>query len=483
MCKNTFNEITAILNIKISKTSAPFNKSCKFAAAKIITIMLKKITLLLFICCIVSFGFAQKSKKKNNPSPKKNDYFEITVNGSTKIQDLYCPNTPLEFDFNILDTTLNNLKFCWVSSYIPDPICNVTPIVYSFPLIGSYKVTLTFVTPTDSVIVSDFVTINVDFSRHIEVVEVCQGKKITIPTLTHGDITFLDIQEDNLCTPWDTLKYQSVNGCDSLVRWCIKMKPYEKKEYKISSCDSVKWGDVIYHKPNNLVKDTSFTAERIHPYPTLDPCCNCDTLIKLHITIIDTGRLIPIFDQKAFCAGDDMKGTISLETNFTAFDWKIIETDSTWTVLRDTIIDITTPGFYYVLAYMDTSLYDTLKDLRIVNCSKSAVDTVKDCKLIIPNVITPNGDNINDVFGIKKLNLIRENELTIYDRWGKVVYHKRNYKCVYREGGFQNIEEAFDGKSRGGQDLPEGTYYYAFKYKAFPKDSKQIYTGSLLIIR
>jgi len=451
--------------------------------------MLKKITLLLFICCIVSFGFAQKSKKKNNPSPPKNSYFEITVNGSTKIQDLYCPNVPLEFDFNILDTTLNNLKFCWVPSYIPDPICNVNPIVYSFPLIeekppyiSRYKVSLTFFSPTDSIIVSDTIPINIGFSRHEEVVEVCQGKTITISTLTHGDITFFDIQE-NMNTPWDTLKFQSVNGCDSLVRWCIIMKPYETKEYSISSCDSVIWDNIIYHKPTKMTKDTSFTAERIFPTSNQDPCCNCDTLIKLHITIIDTGRLVPIFDQKAFCADDDMKGTIGLNTNFTAFDWKIIETDSTWTVLRDTIINITIPAKYYVLAYMDTSLYDTLKDLRIVNCSKDTTITVEDCPLIIPNVITPNGDNINDVFGIKKLNLIRENELTIYDRWGKSVYHKRNYKCVYRDGGFQNIEEAFDGKSRGGQDLPEGTYYYAFKYYAFPDKNKKTYTGTLMIIR
>jgi hypothetical protein len=52
---------------------------------------------------------------------------------------------------------------------------------------------------------------------------------------------------------------------------------------------------------------------------------------------------------------------------------------------------------------------------------------------------------------------------------------------VFRENTYKNVEEAFAGISRGGQRLPDGTYYYAFKYDAIPKP--KTYTGVLVIIR
>jgi gliding motility-associated-like protein len=448
--------------------------------------MLKKFTLLFLLISVISFSFAQKLKRKSNATPPKNSNFEITVNGETTLEDRYCPNDSLLFDFNVLDPIIGDLSYCWSFAFYNDSICNETPIKRPFPLDllnpdnSVYRVTLSFKNSNDSIITSDTVYINIDYSREKIEVEVCQGRSITISTHTHGDITFEDVQSSD-CTPWDTLK--SVSGCDSLVRWCIKMKPYELKEYSISSCDSVVWGKDTVWRPLDYEGDYGDgLIERIIYSNSTDPCCDCDTLIKLHVTIIDTGKLVINFDQNAFCANEDMGGTIDLETNFTAFDWVYKDTeDSTWTVLREASIEVELPGYYYVLAYMDTSLYDTLKDLRIVNCSKDTIMRIDDCPLIIPNVITPNDDGINDVFGIKKLNPVRENELTIYDRWGKVVFSQKNYKCMYKNGGFVNIEEAFDGFSRGGQKLPEGTYYYAFKYHAFP-DGKT-YTGTLMILR
>jgi gliding motility-associated-like protein len=238
------------------------------------------------------------------------------------------------------------------------------------------------------------------------------------------------------------------------------------------------------------VGDTTITVERI--FFATDPDSSCDTLITLNVTIIDTGKLVIKFDQDDFCKGDDMKGKIELEEpNFTAFDWKYfsrenqVQPDSTWIGLTEPYLDITEPGFYYVYAYMDTSLYDTLDYLRIVatTCAKTKDTIVEDCKLVIPNVFTPNGDKDNEVFGIKKLNLKRENELIIHDRWGKEVFRQKNYQCVYKSDGFHNTEKAFDGHSRGGQKLPDGTYYYAFKYDAFPKKKAKTYTGVVVILR
>lgn len=62
----------------------------------------------------------------------------------------------------------------------------------------------------------------------------------------------------------------------------------------------------------------------------------------------------------------------------------------------------------------------------------------------IPNVFSPNGDGQNDQFHIENAQYI-DNELSIYNRWGQMVFHATNYRNQW-----------------GGYGLPDGTYYYIF---------------------
>jgi len=48
--------------------------------------------------------------------------------------------------------------------------------------------------------------------------------------------------------------------------------------------------------------------------------------------------------------------------------------------------------------------------------------------VVIPNVMTPNGDNKNDLFVIKNLMEWEYKELIIVNRWGQVVYYNYNYQ-------------------------------------------------------
>jgi gliding motility-associated-like protein len=73
-------------------------------------------------------------------------------------------------------------------------------------------------------------------------------------------------------------------------------------------------------------------------------------------------------------------------------------------------------------------------------------------KLEIPNVFTPNGDNVNDVFFVKASNLTSI-EAVIFDRWGTKVYD-----VVSKTG---NI--AWDGKNFKGVECAAGTFYYIIK--------------------
>jgi gliding motility-associated-like protein len=457
--------------------------------------MLKKLALIFLICSIATFGFAQKSKQKAKAKSPKSIYFEMLIDGNPTPKDRYCPFDTILFTFEKKDLTVTEYSFEWYNnfsqdSYFTDSIQLAFPTNpnVTYPNVSAYNVYLRFEIPTDTIPIRDTITttIYVDYIRTQLDTTVCEGREITVSTTTHGDITFTDVHSD-VFTQWDTLP--SATGCDSLVRWHIAMDPYIIEEYEISSCDSVIWGDIIVKRPPDVEGDYEVPIERV--FFAKNQETGCDTLKILTVTIIDTAQLTIVFDQDAFCNGDDTKGKINLETNFTAFDWRYIpdikyqDKDSTYTKYKteDGIeIDIDYSGWYYVFAYMDTTLYEILDSLLIVNnCGLWADTLVKDCDLIIPNVFTPDGDGMNDYFGIKKLNPNRENDLTIYDRWGKNVFHQKNYQCVFKEGAFQNTEEAFDGFSRGGQELQEGTYYYVLKYDAIPK--AKTYTGALLLLR
>lgn len=71
------------------------------------------------------------------------------------------------------------------------------------------------------------------------------------------------------------------------------------------------------------------------------------------------------------------------------------------------------------------------------------------------NMITPNGDEKNDVLYFPNIEKFGQNSLKVFNRWGNLVYQKVNY---------QSDDERFDG-TYNGQPLPPGTYYYMISFR------------------
>jgi len=102
------------------------------------------------------------------------------------------------------------------------------------------------------------------------------------------------------------------------------------------------------------------------------------------------------------------------------------------------------PGTYTVTAYMNKGV-----------CQDTAVSIIHvdiPSKLEIPNVFTPNGDGVNDVFFLHVANLT-EISAMIFDRWGHKVYELSS--------STGNI--AWDGKNEFGNDAAAGAYFYVIK--------------------
>jgi gliding motility-associated-like protein len=115
--------------------------------------------------------------------------------------------------------------------------------------------------------------------------------------------------------------------------------------------------------------------------------------------------------------------------------------------------------------------------LSVNECvSEYSIPVIVEANLEFPNVITPNGDGINDVFLIKDLNPERANKLVIVDRWGKTVFNEQNYQTYMKDGQVYNTERGF-----GVGDISDGVYFYTFFYEGAVRTIR--FSGSITVIR
>lgn len=77
-----------------------------------------------------------------------------------------------------------------------------------------------------------------------------------------------------------------------------------------------------------------------------------------------------------------------------------------------------------------------------------------DCNLIVPNVISANGDNINDYFKIRGLLNFPGSTLSVFNRWGNKIYSSDDYKNDWKpnvsSGTYFYILNVSDGRKLNG---------------------------------
>ena len=98
------------------------------------------------------------------------------------------------------------------------------------------------------------------------------------------------------------------------------------------------------------------------------------------------------------------------------------------------------------------------------------------CPPIIPNVLTLNDDENNDLFIIHLLSpeLYSESILTIYNRWGDIVFMSKQY-------GMNT--DWWDGKHmKTKQNVNTGTYYYVLELFHNTKEEKDLFSGYIEIL-
>lgn len=119
-------------------------------------------------------------------------------------------------------------------------------------------------------------------------------------------------------------------------------------------------------------------------------------------------------------------------------------------------------GTYSVtLTTMDTTLN-----------AEFSIAKVDCCHPVIANAFTPNGDGVNDDFGVKlKYCEVQILEFSVYSRWGELM--------------FQAIEptDRWDGTTMNGTEAPSDIYVYVTRYKVADETEEKSEKGNVALLR
>lgn len=196
---------------------------------------------------------------------------------------------------------------------------------------------------------------------------------------------------------------------------------------------------------------------------------NCSVTLDTNIYINTTPPVSSFTHNAPQCLG---RGSISFNNISYPGDTAMPIINWLWNY-GDGNTDIDSTQLNHEHVYSDTGTYNVSLVVTALNgCKDTLTSTVyieEPYQLFIPNVFSPNGDNINDYFRVIS-GCINQLEVDIYDRWGNYVY------------GYNDKTGKWDGTRNSNKKADDSVYYYIVKVT--DRDNKvEIYTGTVTLIR
>ncbi len=154
-------------------------------------------------------------------------------------------------------------------------------------------------------------------------------------------------------------------------------------------------------------------------------CTHFDSVLVTVLPDISTDFIVnKIYD----CHSHPKVELLNLSVNSNAYEWSF--GDGQTSTDDSTIHTYEEPGKYTI----------RLNASNEGQCQKSKEEEINIADIYVPNIITPNGDEKNDVFQVITDARV---DLKIFNRWGKELYKDPDYQNNWN-----------------GKDVPAGTYFY-----------------------
>ena len=369
---------------------------------------------------------------------------------------------------------------CEISCNVELPVCSGTAVTLSVPDNYQYKFSWSNGQTTNRIVVRPLVTTSYSVTIRDAATDalVCQSDPFTVEVMPRFEVKFRQVKLT--CS-----NREEENGRNAQV---------------IAKVDST---SAVYAPPFVYQWDLS----PLHIVPT-DPtwAIGLEAFKYYYIKVTDARGCtqrdsvkLKAYPNPVVEIYTDPSDTVYLQNPHVTFSFENLSIDSLplsnfYWILNNTY-NLTSTEATPRFTYVETGDFTT--ELKVYNpqgCDTTYYKTIKvePVKLKIPNVFTPNGDGVNDYFIISLDNgggtpsggnnrddggegLEYENfeplsryyissELTIFNRWGRVVYHSKDYQNDWDGGG-----------------LSDGTYFYVLKCHGLKQDAT--YQGSVMIIK
>ncbi|NOT35908.1 MAG: gliding motility-associated C-terminal domain-containing protein [Saprospiraceae bacterium] len=301
--------------------------------------------------------------------------------------------------------------------------------------------------------------------------------------------------DQNKPTGSEVLKGQGRNGCDSTININLKFNSIVTGNYSTSICldDSIRIGKIHYSKSrlqgtdtvqsssgcdsitfinvnllnpslytlqNTLCPGESLTVNGVR-YDKNNPSGievlkgkstnSCDSILYIDLEFADLNISIP--SEIIINFGESVQISVIPDFIPASVNWS----PSTGLSCIDCLNPFASPSedTEYIITLIDENGCIIVRRVKLV--------VIKELNIFVPNIFSPNGDNINDFFeiisNIQDLKVIR---YQIYDRWGALLYSQDNTNLP-------NLKP-WNGEFNG-QVLNPGVYTYAITVES--KDGLQ----------
>ena len=225
---------------------------------------------------------------------------------------------------------------------------------------------------------------------------------------------------------------QTIAGCDSIVQLDLTVNPSYSFVIDTSLCE----GESI------TFEGLTMTETGTYPF-NLFTSLGCDSIITYEL-IVHPIPAAPLLSSNSplSCPGDPYEVILSMVSDATY----------AWTGPNNFISDVA--GINFDAGISDMGTYSVMVTLN--GCVSPSSETELSITNIysfndfdLPNVLTLNGDGLNEVFDLEShFKTCQPYEVLFFDRWGIVVYrHKQN-------------EVPFSGLSMDGSELMDGVYMF-----------------------
>lgn len=164
---------------------------------------------------------------------------------------------------------------------------------------------------------------------------------------------------------------------------------------------------------------------------------------------------------------DTTSGETPLSVTFT--NTSTGATNYFWTFGTGDTSTVFSPTYIYTPLGQYTACLIASNAAGCADTACTTIDVFINSVFIIPNIFTPNDDNINDVFTVQAIGL-ETMDAEIYNRWGQ-----KEFEWHTTNGGW-------DGRTASGVMAPDGTYFYIIKAKGYD-DKEYFEKGYFMLTR